>query len=252
MLSSSEKFVAKIEENKISPKPRWQFSVKKYSVLTFTVVLLILGSLAFSLVLYLVNNQDWGLQSISRGRWLVLIITTLPYAWLLFFALFIISIFYSLRQLKHGYKYPTKTIVLSSLVTVVFFGSLAAGFGIHRRIHLLLSQQVPYYQTAFDSQARIWARPQMGFLAGKVTEFDSDNLIIQDPGLNDWQIAIGPKTVIDSDVDLELNEQVKVMGHITKDKIFEAQEIKLWEKNIRPRKHRSISSPRININQKNP
>ncbi|MCX6798394.1 MAG: hypothetical protein NTX66_04270 [Candidatus Falkowbacteria bacterium] len=44
MLSTSEKIVAKIEAKQLKPRPRWQFIVKKYSILTLTLTSLILGS----------------------------------------------------------------------------------------------------------------------------------------------------------------------------------------------------------------
>lgn len=230
MLSTSEKIVAEIENKQLKPRPRWQFIVKKYSILSFTLASLILGSLAFSLVLHLMNSEDWGIQSISRGRFLYLMFISLPFAWLIFLVLFIVSVFYNFRQLRNGYKYPCRTIVLSALITIVFFGSLAALFGLNKTIHTALSKQSPFYREAFDPRSQAWNRPQVGFLAGQIIKLNDDGLMIRDPRANDWQIEIDTNTIIAPEVKLELNEQIKVIGAIDHDFDFDAQEIVPWER----------------------
>ncbi|MCX6798395.1 MAG: hypothetical protein NTX66_04275 [Candidatus Falkowbacteria bacterium] len=165
----------------------------------------------------------------------------MPFAWLIFLGLFIISILHNFRQLKNGYKYPRRTILLSALVTVIFFGSLAAMFDLNQKVHTALSQQVPFYRATFDPRSQVWNRPQMGFLAGKIIKLDDDdNLIIKDPRLTTWQIKINPETIISPEVELELDEQIKVIGFIINDNNFRAQEIRLWERPAWPGGQRPI------------
>ena len=234
MSNASEKIIAKIESEKIKPRPQWQFSLKKYSVLALTVIALILGSLSFSLVLYLINNQDWGLQTISRSRFIFLIFMSLPFAWLVFLILFIAFIFFNFRQLRNGYKYPMRTIVATACLTIIILGSLAAGLGLHRQLHQMFSRQIPFYQTTFDPRHRLWIQPQKGFLAGQITAHQGDDLYIIDPLSNDWHIDITKRTVVAPELKLEPNEEVKIIGIIIRPGDFDAQEIRPWERSLHP------------------
>ncbi|MFA5163308.1 MAG: hypothetical protein WC441_02140 [Patescibacteria group bacterium] len=233
MLDLSDKIIAKIEEQKIKPRPKWQFMVKKYAVLTLAIASLLLGGLSFSVIFHLLNNQDWTWQSIDRSHFFLLILNSLPLAWLAFFVLFIVVLCYNFRQLKHGYRYPVKTIALSALVTMIFFGTLAAILGINRQVHNLLNR-VPVYQNTFDSRLQAWDRPQAGFLTGRIKEFNQSGFTLENPHLKNWQVIVSPKTIIDPELEGEINERVRVFGFVSLPGSFIAQEIKPWER-MRPR-----------------
>lgn len=234
MLDFSDKIIAKIEEQKIKPRPRWQFIVKKYTILTLAIASLILGGLSFSLIFHLLNNQDWTWQSIDRSHFLLLILNSLPLAWLAFFVLFIVTLCYNFRQLKHGYKYPVKTIALSALVTMICFGILAAILGINRQIHSLLSNRIPSYQNAFDPRMQAWDRPQAGFLSGRIKEFNEFGFILENPHQQALQVIVNRNTIISPELEGEVSERIRVFGFVSPPDSFIAQEIKPWER-MRPR-----------------
>lgn len=204
--------------------------IKKYTVLSLAVASLILGGLSFSLIFHLLNNQDWTWQSIDRGHLLILALNSLPLAWLAFFVLFILTLYYNFRQLKNGYKYPKKMIILSALITMIFFGMLAAILGINRQVHNLLSSRMPVYQNTFDSKLQAWDKPQSGFLTGNIKEFNKAGFILENPHRQAWQVIINEDTIISAELNGDINERIRVFGFISPPNSFIAQEIKPWER----------------------
>jgi len=246
MLDLSEKIISKIESKQIRPRPRWQFIAKKYAVFTIGIAALILGSLAFSLVLHLVKNQDWELQTIGRYRFLILIISSLPFVWLIFFISILALIYYNFRQLRKGYKYPTRTIILSSLAITIFFGGLAAILGLNQELHETLNNHLPpSFRAVLDTRRPAWDRPQAGLLAGKIIDLDRSHFTLEDPHLFHWQVQLDDQTVIATETELHLDDQVKIIGLALPPNIFIAQEIRPWERLTLPR-HRPPLTPPLN------
>jgi len=232
--SVSDKVSEKIADGELTPTSKWRFRFKEYSVWTLTAVCLILGSLAFSLILYLMTTQDWNIRPTMGGpiwHWLLL---SLPFAWIIFFLLFLAAVYYVVRQFKKGYRYPTRTIILSALITVIFFGALAAGLGLHRRLHQFFSQSIPYYENFFDARINAWERPQAGLLAGEITAEETDGFDLRDFRRHDWRVLVGADTRLPDDFVLFIGERVRVIGQAGDPGQFRAQEIRPWEREEMP------------------
>ncbi len=234
MPSASEKVLKKIEEGKVTPKPRWWFVARRYSVWTVAVVSLVLGSLAFSLILYLLTNQDWNLRPTAGHHFLSWLLLSLPYAWIVFFLLFLAVIYFNFRQFKKGYKYPAYLVIITACVTVVLFGSVAAGLGLHRRLHTLFVNSMPFYQTIFDARVNAWERPQAGFLAGQITAGLDDGFSLRDFRRQDWDVTMNSQTKLEDELELVVGEEVKIIGQEIGPSVFSAQEIRGWERDERP------------------
>ena len=69
----------------IRPTPRWQFLLRDYSVWILGAVSLALGSLSFSVVLFMLANNDWDIYSEISNSFFKFLLITLPYFWLVFF-----------------------------------------------------------------------------------------------------------------------------------------------------------------------
>jgi hypothetical protein len=230
MNSASEKTLEKIEQEKITPKPRWQFLARQYSVWTLTVVSLLLGALAFSLILYLIGSQNWDIRQAMGSNWFRWIFLSLPLAWILFFLLFVAAIYYNVRHFKKGYKYPAYLIGVSALVTAIFFGVIAASFGLHQKIHDLFVARLPFYQQVFDDRINAWDRPGEGFLAGRINQPTADGFTLHDFMNHDWLIKTDSETEWEGSVKFLIGEQVKVVGQEIDQDTFQAQEIRPWER----------------------
>ena len=230
MNSASEKTLEKIEQEKITPTARWRFLAKRYSAWTLTAVSLIFGALAFSLILYLIGSQNWNVRQAMGSEWLRWVFLSLPLAWIVFFILFVLVIYYNIRHFKRGYRYPTYLVATSALVTVIFFGVIAADLGLHQKIHDLFSAHLPFYQRVFDDRVNAWDRPGEGFLAGRIENQVAGGFDLRDFLNHEWLIKTDNSTEWEGSVKFIVGEPVKVVGHKIGQASFQAVEIRPWER----------------------
>ena len=73
-------------------------------------------------------------------------------------------------------------------------------------------------------------RPQEGFLAGEIKSVNMEQKIIEliDLEGNIWKIYF-QDSVIKIRVELEKSEEIKIIGRVSSEGIFEAFEIRPWE-----------------------
>ena len=76
-----------IEEKHIKPKPRWTFLLKDYAIWILGAFSLIVGSLAFSVIIYMLKNNDWEVYRHLSGSLPGFVVITMPYFWLIFLAI---------------------------------------------------------------------------------------------------------------------------------------------------------------------
>jgi len=85
----SQKVLEAIKNQKIVPKPKWTFLLKENLMWAFGIASLIVGGLAFAVIIHMVRNNDWDVYQDISGGLLQFILLTLPYFWIVFLALFI-------------------------------------------------------------------------------------------------------------------------------------------------------------------
>ncbi len=97
------------------------------------------------------------------------------------------------------------------------------------RLESLLERNFPFYESVEKRKQEVWSSPGDGLLAGIITNNISDTeLIIEDYHGVKWIIDISSATFrgkIIPKVDL----RIKLIGHLTGNKYFKANEIRLWE-----------------------
>ncbi len=233
MSNTSEKILEKIEQGGVTPKAKWKFIAERYSIRTLAFVSLVLGSLAFSLILFLLMDQDWNIRQAMGTNWFRWLFLSLPIAWIIFFLLFLATVYFSIRHFKKGYKYPAYFIVLSALITVVFFGSLAAGLGLHQKIHSLFTRRLPFYPGIFDARINNWEQPTAGLIAGQIVLPNKDGFELKDFRGQTWEIQVSEETILPNSDDLSIGEMVKIIGQKLGQNNFKAQEIRFWERGER-------------------
>ena len=78
----AKKVLEQIKSKGILPKPRWRFLLKDYLIWLFFGLTIIVGSLASSIIIFMVRSNDWDLYNRLH---LPFFLKTLPYFWIIIF-----------------------------------------------------------------------------------------------------------------------------------------------------------------------
>ena len=223
--SLSEKVLALIKEKKIQRKAKWTFLLRDWVVRMFGFVSLLVGGLAFSVIMYMIRNNSWEEYSYTGDSFLQFMILSLPYFWIGFLVLFVIIADYNIRHTKKGYRYRLPVVVFASVFVSTLLGGLFYSVGMGQAIDDILSKNTPYYEQFINPSFKIWQNPEKGLYSGVVISANAENeLIFQDINGKLW-------TVIYNEHDCMLehgiseNIQVRIFGENTREDLIEAEKI---------------------------
>jgi hypothetical protein len=219
------KLLEKIKEEKIAPKPRWQFLLQKYVVWAAGIISLIVGGLATSVIIYFINDNNSSIYQKMDGSWLKFIFLTLPYFWLIFLAFFIFVFYYNLKHSGKGYRYPVVAMAAASIFLSLFFGVIFFQLGVGRLIDDLLGESSPLYSQVLNRQMTFWNAPDEGRLTGLVVAQTSDSeFILLDIDREAWQVEAESDRYFLPGI-INIGKPIRIIGIKIGDNIFQARDI---------------------------
>ncbi len=165
----TQKIIEKIEQHKLKPKPKWEFILKEYFVWALATISLIIGSLGFAVVIYMIKNNDWDLYDRVSPSLFSFVFASLPYFWIILLAIFILLVYYIFRQTKAGYKHRIVLIFIFSIVLSILLGTIFYSTGLGAKLERQFDERLPIYRRLMDTRMRMWDRPKdSGILAGRI------------------------------------------------------------------------------------
>jgi len=218
----------KIENQHITPAPKWKFLFKDSCVWMLGVLSIFIGALSVSVLVFSFVNSDWSSFPLFSTSILGHIVTVVPYVWILVFMLFIAVAYYNTRHTKKGYRYTLSVIILVSFAVTICFGSLFYMLGIGHFTEYLAGKYFPGYTSFLEKKEQMWVHPEEGVLAGFILERESNgNFQLEDFNGKVWYVyvenIIKPQREI-----IEHMEQVSIIGKQIEESIFSACLIRPW------------------------
>lgn len=219
------KLLEKIKEEKIAPKPRWQFLLKKYVVLVSGVAALIIGGLATSVTIYFFQDNGLNVYQKMDGSPLKFIFLTMPYFWLIFLAFFIFILYYNLKHTDKGYRYSIAAVSAVSIILSLFLGVIFFQLGIGRLIDDVLGERTPLYSSVINQQIAFWDAPEDGRLTGLVvSQISESEFILLDMDRQIWQVITAPEYFFFPGI-IQIRRPIRVIGVKINDQVFQAREV---------------------------
>ena len=230
MKNISDKVLKQIEENNIKPKPRWYFLTKNYFIWSMFGISVILGSFAFSIVLFIIKQLDWDIHYYIGDNILKTIFISLPYLWIIFLILFLGVAYYNFIHTKSGYRFRFISILLISLIISIILGTTLYTNGYSENLEKIFSQKIPYYDKLVYTCEKQWMQPKKGLLAGTIIEMrlSENSFILEDLNNKRWEVDFY-QTVWKGKLNPSLNLKIKIIGKIVDDNYFKAIEIRPWQ-----------------------
>jgi len=233
MENLGDKVLRKIKEEKIRPRPRWQFLLEEYIIWLFFFASLILGALAFCVTLHIFSANDWDLYRYLHTSLVGHILISIPYLWIVFLSIFIWVAYYNFKYTKSGYRRETYLIVGLSVVGSLLLGAFLNTLGTGEKIEDAVAASVPIYEkiTCCANRKDIWVQPANGLLAGSIIAvIDSRNFELKDFFGTNWRVQEDDDTLEYAPLEFKANEKVKIIGEKEPNFVFWAREVRPWKK----------------------
>ncbi len=228
-MERSRKLIETIKEQDIRPRPRWHFTLKNTVILVGFLVSVLLGALAFSIVLFAIQQTDFNLLShLSHSR-LELFLGLLPVFWLLLLIAMLLMSMYSLRHSPRGYKYPHWRQLFYSAAFSLLLGTLFFITGGAHRLEHAFEVNVSFYESINQKKIAFWMHPEAGQLAGQIDRVEAGVLQLTDFHGRRWRIRYDEDTFIPPVVLLEEGTWIKLVGSVQSDHEFAADEVRPWQ-----------------------
>jgi hypothetical protein len=222
--SLSSKVIEQIQEKHIQPTPKWEFALKNVVVWVVLGFLLVVGSLGSSVIIFMIDTNQWDLYDKVHHNIVAFVFASLPYFWLIILALFISAIYYYFHQTKSGYKYHAYAIVLASFLFSSFLGLIFYNAGFARTIDQLFEKRVPLYSNFTNPRQKVLARPEFGVLPGQIVQIVSpQELIIMDIKNKPWNVLLSSAVI---ECPCFIGNQIIALGEAEPNHTFNAYEIR--------------------------
>lgn len=221
-----EKVLATIKDKKIHRKARWKFLLRDYMIWFFGFISLLLGSLALSVMIYMMRQNGWEDYSYVNDSFLRFVVITLPYFWILFLGFFIFISDYYIKNTKKGYKYRLSLVILGSVLINVFLGVLFYKIGVGEAVDDVLSERAPFYSEFINPNMRLWNQPELGLLSGKINKVSSQyEFELKDIDSKDW-VVFHDNYMAMPVASIEKGLRVNLVGEMISTDSFRAEIIK--------------------------
>ncbi len=166
--STAVRVLERIEQEAITPTPRWQFFVGEGVLWLIWLGTVIFGSAALSVTAYVAMSATYALYEATHENFVTFLIQSMPYLWLILFSLMAYHTVFEVKKTKRGYRYGTFVILGSSLICTVIGSVLFHAMGLGYAVDRTLGQQISMYMSMEKMERKMWQMPKEGRLVGQI------------------------------------------------------------------------------------
>ncbi|MHB8860564.1 MAG: hypothetical protein ACYC48_02400 [Minisyncoccota bacterium] len=186
----AKRVLTRITDERLSPRPYWEFAFKNYFFWGLGVFAVVLGAFASSAIIFEIENVDWRLALVTHSSFFSFFLDAAPFLWVGALALFIFIGYLNVRRTNHGYRYPLPLIALGAVLTSLVFGAALYATGFGGAIEDAAGTSLPFHSPIIMAERSWWLAPEKGLLGGTVESADTDmpSFVLRDFSGALWQI----------------------------------------------------------------
>jgi heme/copper-type cytochrome/quinol oxidase subunit 2 len=226
-MDNAEKLIELIREKEMKPKARWHFTLKNSLALTAFIAVAIAGALAFSVILFAIQQSDFNLIAHMSHSIFEFMLGLIPLIWIIFLIVFLVLAIYSIKNSKKGYKFTSLSLIgfctaLSILAGTLFFISGGAGW-----LENAFATSFRQYESVEERKTKVWTMPEDGYLSGIILSVGDTTFKMEDFNGKSWTIEFREADIVPS-IRIIDGEKIKMTGNMISDDIFKADKIRPW------------------------
>jgi len=174
MKDISKFIVSKIKEEHVIPESRFKLQWKSYLFWAMMCVMIFIGALSLSLVIFNVSDIDPRFfQYMGLQKFFMILFITAPYLWIVLSLSALLFGIMAFRKTTRGYR--RSMLFITSLIVLVV--SILGVFGhilkIDNRMGGFISRSAPNFSDVTNPMGGRWQRPSDGLIAGEITNTES-------------------------------------------------------------------------------
>lgn len=164
----ADKIIERIEQEGVTPKPRWRFTLLNRLFWLLWGVSILFAVAAAGAMIFALANAGWEFRAVTHDSFVAYLIDVLPLFWIAAIVLLLLLAHETVRRTKLGYRYPVKTVVGFGALGVLLGGFVLFASGLAESVEQGVGRHIPLYHPALELQRRVWMDPGRGLLAGEV------------------------------------------------------------------------------------
>ena len=229
-----------MKDQNLKPIPKWRFTLKGMALWFTLFVSVILGGLAFSVILFSTQQLGFDLITHMAHSKIEFLLGLLPFLWIVLLIVFLILGMISIKNSKKGYKFSPSRLLIINTAFSILLGTLFFIGGGAQWLENAFAVKVELYESIHEKKINMWSMPENGYLSGTIESVNEKTLSLIDFNNKRWTIdyqqAHIPPVVL-----LEDGEVIKLRGKMSSIDNFHAEEIRPWGGNKRFEKRRKVT-----------
>jgi cytochrome c-type biogenesis protein CcmE len=226
-MENSEKLISKMKNQNLKPIPKWRFTIKGMGIGFTILVSVILGGLAFSIILFSIQQLGFDLVTHMSHSKIEFLLGLLPFLWIVLLIVFLILGVISIKNSRKGYKFSPSRLIIINAAFSVLFGTLFFIGGGAQWLENIFAVKIELYESVNEKKINMWSMPEEGYLSGTIQSVNEKSLILVDFNKKKWTVDY-QQSFIPPSVLLEDGEVIKLKGKMKAPDYFRADEVRPW------------------------
>ncbi len=226
-MNTFDKITQQIKKENIEPIPKWYFILKNISVWFVFLLSIVIGAIAFSVILFSMQQTEFELFAHFKDSFLEKILVFLPFFWIVVLLIFTVFSYFSLRNSKKSYKNSLLSLLGLSTFISILLGTLFFIGGGAKKLEQSFANNIEAYNSLQEKRIKIWMNPKEGMLAGTIEKTATDTIFLKDFSDKNWKIVY-KDVFISQKIELIKGEKIKLIGTQINDNLFITKEMRPW------------------------
>ncbi len=226
-MKNSDTLISKMKDQNLKPIPKWRFTLKGMTIGLTLIVSVILGGLAFSVVLFSIQQLGFDLIAHMSHSKIEFLLGLLPFLWIVLLLVFLIIGMISIKNSRKGYKFSPSKLLLFNTAFSILLGTLFFIGGGAQWLENTFAVEIEFYESVQEKKINMWSMPENGYLSGTIESVNEETLNLIDFSNKKWTINF-QQAHIPPVVLLEEGEVIKLRGKMNSIDYFIADEVRPW------------------------